>query len=281
MVSSTEYRSDVFSMIMQEPKYALQVYNCLNGTSYDDPSIVEVKINERGFSLSIRNDATFYVNSDINFYEHQSTVNPNIPLRQLRYFVSEVEELIKDKDIFGTKLISLPTPRFAVFYNGASKQPEVVEYRLSSAFADNSSPQLELICKMYNINPGNNVKMMRECEALSGYQTFVEKTREFLNSELEPKEAVKSAIDYCIKNNIMTDFFKRKRPEVEKVTLLDYTFERRLELVARDSKSEGFSEGEAKGLQKQLINLVHKGLLSLEDASSEAGMTVDEFKALL
>lgn len=147
--------------------------------------------------------------------------------------------------------------------------------------------------------------MMRECEALSGYQTFVEKTREFLNSELEPKEAVKSAIDYCIKNNIMTDFFKRKRPEVEKVTLLDYTFERRLELVARDSKSEGFSEGEAKGfsegeakgfsegeakgfsegeakgLQKQLINLVHKGLLSLEDASSEAGMTVDEFKALL
>lgn len=281
MVSTTEYRSDVFSMIMQEPKYALQVYNTLNGTSYDDPTLVTVRLNERGFSLSLRNDSTFYVNSDLNLYEHQSTVNPNIPLRQLRYFISEIKEIIKDKDIFSSKLIKLPTPRFAVFYNGTAKQPESYEYRLSTSFADSNASELELICKMYNINPGNNVTMITGCEALSGYQTFVEKTKECVSEGYEPKEAVKSAIDYCVSNGIMVDFFNHKRQEVEKMTLLDYTFERRLELTARDSRAEGFSEGEASGAQKQLIALVQKGLLSVFDAANEAGMTVENFEQLM
>ena len=95
----------------------------------------------------------------------------------------------------------------------------------------------------------------------------------------------------------MADFFNRKRQEVEKVTLLDYTFERRLELVARDSKAEGMAEGKAEGLaegkavglvegkaegaQNQLIILVKKGKLSLNDAASEAGMTPEEFEKLM
>lgn len=123
--------------------------------------------------------------------------------------------------------------------------------------------------------------MITGCEALSGYQTFVEKTKECVSEGYEPKEAVKSAIDYCVSNGIMVDFFNHKRQEVEKMTLLDYTFERRLELTARDSRAEGFSEGEASGAQKQLIALVQKGLLSVFDAANEAGMTVENFEQLM
>ena len=52
-----EYRSDVFSMLMEVPKYALDVYNALNGTDYSDPDLIEIKTLEKGISLSIRNDA--------------------------------------------------------------------------------------------------------------------------------------------------------------------------------------------------------------------------------
>ena len=38
-----EYKSDVFSLLMQTPAYALEVYNALNHTHYDNPEDVYVK----------------------------------------------------------------------------------------------------------------------------------------------------------------------------------------------------------------------------------------------
>ena len=127
--------------------------------------------------------------------------------------------------------------------------------------------------------------MITECEALAGYQTFIEKTKAYVNEGYEPKEAVKSAINYCISKGILVDFFNRKRQEVEKVTLLDYTFERRLELTARESRAEGYADGKSEGLsegaQNQLVVLVKKGLLSVSDAANEVCMTVEEFEKLM
>lgn len=37
-----EYKSDVFSMLMQDRRRALEVYNAINGTAYDDPAQVEL-----------------------------------------------------------------------------------------------------------------------------------------------------------------------------------------------------------------------------------------------
>lgn len=112
--NNREYASDVFSMLMEERDKALDVYNGLNGTNYVDPSMVEICVLERGISLSIRNDAAFIVQSDLNIYEHQSTYNPNIPLRELIYFIEIVKKLIINEDIYGSKKLSIPTPKFAV-----------------------------------------------------------------------------------------------------------------------------------------------------------------------
>ena len=42
MAENREYKSDVFSMLMENKENALQVYNALNGSAYDDPEQVEV-----------------------------------------------------------------------------------------------------------------------------------------------------------------------------------------------------------------------------------------------
>ena len=57
MAGNREYKSDVFGMLMEEPGYALEVYNALNHSDYRDPGLVEVCSLERGISLSVRNDA--------------------------------------------------------------------------------------------------------------------------------------------------------------------------------------------------------------------------------
>ena len=56
---SREYKSDVFSMLMENKTYALEVYNALNDTDYADPEAVEVVDLDKGVSLSMRNDASF------------------------------------------------------------------------------------------------------------------------------------------------------------------------------------------------------------------------------
>ena len=129
MGKNREYKSDVFSMLMEDKANALDVYNALNGSDYVDPEEVEIVQLEKGVSLSIRNDASFIIDMNISFYEHQSTHNPNMPLRFAIYFMNAIEDWIKQKkkDLFSPNQIRIPTPYFVVFYNGAEKRPEYEE----------------------------------------------------------------------------------------------------------------------------------------------------------
>ena len=51
MAGNREFKSDVFGMLMEEPKYALEVYNALNHSDYRDSELIEVCNLERGISL--------------------------------------------------------------------------------------------------------------------------------------------------------------------------------------------------------------------------------------
>ena len=124
MEGNREVKSDVFSMLLEDPVYALQTYNALNHSDYQDPGLVEICTMERGISLTVRNDASFFLAMNLNIYEHQSTVCPNMPLRELIYVTNLLEQYVKDKHIYGWKLVKLPTPGFAVFYNGTEEQTE-------------------------------------------------------------------------------------------------------------------------------------------------------------
>ena len=173
-----------------------------------------------------------------------------MPLRFLLYFSSILQDMVaqKEYDLYGKKQIPIPTPKFVVFYNGVEARPEKETMRLSDAFLQkNEHYQLELMCEVYNINPGNNIDVMKNSHVLSGYTDFVEKVREKMVENKDIKEAVSEAIDECIKEGILKDFFQKNRKEVEEVAALDFTFERREELIRRDSFEEGKEEGREEG----------------------------------
>lgn len=259
MAGNREYKSDVFSMLLEDPKNALEVFNGVNGTDYDDPNELVIHRLDKGISLSIRNDASFILDMNLSLYEHQSTYSPNIPLRNLIYLVNLLQKLINKKDLYGSRLIKIPTPRFAVFYNGTENRPEVEELRLSTAFEHTmDSPEIELHCKVYNINKGNNVELLRRCPVLRDYMYFVDKVRFYIGQlgdlpeELE--EAIELAIDDCINNHVLEDFMKSRRSEVVKVTQLDYTHERRMKLVQQEEYEHGLQQGIQQGLQQGIQN---------------------------
>jgi hypothetical protein len=255
MAGNREYKSDVFSMLMEDKRNALQVYNAVNGSDYDDPEVVEICTLDRGISLTIRNDVAFVVDANLSVYEHQSTVCPNMPLRSLIYVTEILKTMTRSDNIFSKRLLKIPTPKFAVFYNGTQEEPEQYEMKLSDAYEHpTDKPELELICRVYNINKGKNRELLEKCPILKEYMVFVEYVRQY-NKETGYEDlgkAINEAINRCVEEGVLKDFLIRRRAEVVKMTQLDYTFERQIMLEKKYSREEGIDEGELKSLILQI-----------------------------
>ena len=264
-MANREYKSDVFSMLMEDKDRALQLYNAVNLSDYEDPEEVELYNLDKGISLTVRNDAAFVLNMSLSVYEHQSTVCPNMPVRSLVYFSVMLKKLI-----YGRTLVRIPTHRFAVFYNGEEDQPEQYDLRLSDAFwKPIEKPEIELVCRVYNINRGKNRELLDRCPWLREYMVFVDCVREFHreNGYEDLEDAIKRGIDRCIRENVLRDFLMERQMEVVKAMTLDYTFERRIMLQREEARAEGHQEGRQEGL---------KALIS---TCKELGITFDETAA--
>lgn len=266
-IGNREYKSDLFSMLLRNRSYALDIYNALNGTDYGDPELVEIITLESGIALSVRNDASFIICHEMNFYEHQSTYSPNSPLRQLIYVSNTIMKQISRRDLYSRRQIQIPAPRFVVFYNGTEKRPPREILRLSDSFTKHmENPELELICTVININPEYNQELMEKSRVLYGYTYFVEQTRGNMARQKESgtpvnlETAIEAAIDHCIENHILEEFLRENRNEVAKVMVLDYTWERREELIRAEEYEEGRAEGERSGRQAIVLNMLKRGI---------------------
>lgn len=75
------YKDRVFRMIFKEKKEFLELYNAMNGTAYTDPEELVVTTLENTIYMGMKNDVSFLLHDKLSLYEHQSTDNPNMPLR--------------------------------------------------------------------------------------------------------------------------------------------------------------------------------------------------------
>ena len=250
-----EYKSGVFSMLLEEKSYALEIYNALNHSDYKNPDEITIITAEHGVFLSIRNDASFYIDGNTNYYEHQSTYNPNMPLRFLIYFANDIEKTPEVKErLFGRRLIKIPTPHFVVFYNGVENRPESEEMKLSYAFLQQTDePQLEVICRVYNINPGFNEELKGNSKVLGDYTRFVEKVRRY-HETVELDVALKCAVEDCIEEGILAEFFRNRGSEVIQMTVLDYSTEKQVEYAREEGIEIGIEKGIEKGIEQERAN---------------------------
>ena len=137
-------------------------------------------------------------------------------------------------------MIKIPVPHFVTFYNGLEKWiEEEEEIKLSDMYeipVDN--PQLELKVRVININ--RDADILSKCETLRGYMTFVNKTRCKTQVERKDvKQAVLEAIDECMEENILVDFFEKHREEVVEVSIYDYDEEKVRKTLADEAREEG------------------------------------------
>ena len=102
----------------------MALYNAMNETSYENEDDLKVTTLESALYLEMKNDVSFVLYDELLLYEHQSTKNPNLPLRNLFYVSDVYSELTKDVFLYGSVPVQIPEPKFVVFYNGVESMQE-------------------------------------------------------------------------------------------------------------------------------------------------------------
>ena len=255
-----KYKDSLFRKVFSDRKDLLNLYNALNDTQYTDEEGLTVTTLEDVIYISMKNDVSFLLGGTMNLYEHQSSYNPNMPIRGLMYLARLYQNYIDDCEInvFSPVLKHLPSPKFVVFYNGSKDEPDQKILRLTDAFAEegmSGESCLECCATMLNINYGHNYELMEKCRRLEEYSAFVAEVRKALEEGGNQRQAVDDAIDICIEKGVLRDILIRERAAIMNMVLscTEKQYERLVEkeLEQQDKKIKE-QEKKLKAGEKQL-----------------------------
>lgn len=286
LTTHRNYKDTVFRMLFSDRKNLLSLYNAVSGAHYDDPEKLEIVTLENAIYMGMKNDLAFIIDTDLFLYEHQSTYNPNMPLRDLFYISSEYQKLVDKKSLYSSVLQKIPAPQFIVFYNGTEKEKDSWVNHLSEAFQNLSgNPKLELEVLTININEGHNPELMEQCQTLKEYAQYVNCVRRYAK-KFELADAVEQAVDECIHKNILSEFLRKNKAEVIAMSIFEYDKEEEEERKLRKAEYEaGVAAGMKDGMKAGVADGISKGkiLAKKEDtiALSKLGLPVEQIASAL
>ena len=250
------YKSTLFIMLFQDKKNLLELYNAVSGKHYTDPEVLEINTLENAIYMTVKNDISFLIDGWLSLYEHQSTYNPNLPLRFLLYIAKLYSRMTRNANLYGTKVIRIPPPEFLIFYNGKEELPERTVLKLSDMYEkEDPHAGLELEAVMLNISGKNNRKLKDACRTLKDYAIYTDKVREYAE-EMDLADAVERAIRECIAEDVLKDFLEKHRAEAKEMSLFEYDQEKHM----RQEREEAWAAGLEEGQEQMLMTLIRKKL---------------------
>ena len=259
------FKSTLFIMLFEDKKNLLELYNAITGKHYADPELLEINTLENAIYMSMKNDVSFLIDGRLSLYEHQSTKNPNLPLRFLLYISHLYSRLTVKENLYGETIVQIPAPEFLIFYNGKDKMPERQILKLSDMYSvQEGQPKLELEATLLNISGSNNQKLKEACRTLGEYAIYTDKIRNYTET-MELSEAVDRAMDECIREDVLREFLMKHRAEARAMSIFEYDQERHMQ--------QEREAGIEKGKEQLLRRLVQKNL--------SRGMSISEIAEVL
>ena len=195
--------------------------------------------------------------------EHQSSINGNLPLRDLLYMSTVLKRMIDTKQLYREKTLRIPRPAFIVLYNGPEDIPEYQELRLSDAYLGDKEEReedaLQLIVRVYNINSEKNAEILKKCETLRQYSRFVEIVRSYGHIDQLTSAAMVQIMAQCQEENVLTEFMAHYGTELIEMLFKELTREEDLEISRLDGYDAGVKDGEKSGFTKGEKSGISKG----------------------
>ncbi len=255
-----QYKSNLFTKLFGENREnALSLYNAVNNSNYTNAEDLTFTTLEDVVYMKMKNDVSFVFGRTLNLYEHQSTYNPNMPLRGFLYFADLYRKHVNKRTrIYGKRLVKIPTPRYLVFYNGstADYSEDRKELYLSDSFEEtDKSGKYQWTATMININHGKNKELMSKCKVLEDYSGFVAKVREY-NATMELADAIDKAVEEFIGKGVLGEYLRKHRNEVRDMFLTEFNEEEYLEMVREEEREEGIEIGMGRGRIAALFDVL-------------------------
>ncbi len=270
------YKARLFVMIFEDKKKLLELYNAVSGKHYEDPELLEINTLENAIYMSMRNDLSFLIDARLSLYEHQSTYSPNLALRFLFYLSDILSGMTADANLYGTKKVQIPAPRFVVFYNGEEEQPDRQILKLSELYAVKEEvPKLEMEILMLNVNQGHNPELMEACHTLWEYAEYTGRVRKYAKDQ-PIAEAVERAITECIREGVLKEFLEKNRREAKNVSIYEYDQEKHIRQEREEAWEAGEKAGVRKGEENKLMELIQKKLAKGKSVSEIAEALEEE-----
>ncbi|MDY5811635.1 MAG: hypothetical protein SPJ89_06620 [Treponema sp.] len=283
------YKDRLFKAIFgkQEHKdWLLSLYNALNNSDYKNPDDLELTTIGNIIYITMKNDLSFLIDSQMNLYEQQSTWNPNMPLHGLFYFAQLYQQHIskQKRDIYSSTLLKIPTPQFIVIYNGSRQTADVEKLKLSDAFeVPKNDGEFEWTATLVNINKGHNESLLAKCKPLNDYAIYIDRIKANIQQGLTKEEAVKEAMDFAIKNNMLNGFFLSQKLEVLNMSLTEFNQEEydrnRYDEGREAGIREGKLEGKLEGFIETAKNLLRMGF-SQNQITQATGLSAEQLNKL-
>lgn len=239
------YKDTVFSSLFYECKDATDnaknLYKALTGKEVEE--IEKCRLEEVLFR-EFKNDVAYIMDGKwVCFIEHQSTINPNMPLRLFVYAARTYERFITGDMIYSGNLVKVPKPEFYVLYNGKTKLKDD-NLKFSTAFYDNTGDTTaEINVKVLDIDYGRMNTQLKNCRTLSGYAFLVDSVRKN-NGNIE------KAVKECVDNNVLKEYLTFYGSEVINMLFEEYNAEKALEIRGKEEYEKGKADGEITGEEK-------------------------------
>ncbi|WP_303133841.1 transposase [uncultured Clostridium sp.] len=285
------HKDTLFRMIFSTRENLLSLYNAVNHSHYTDASELEIVTLKNAVYMNMKNDQAFLLDMQLNLYEHQSTWNPNMPLRFLMYVAREYQMLVRNQTLYASALVKVPTPHFVVFYNGETEQEAETILRLSHSFQQKTDkPELELMVRVLNINLDKKQEVLEACQLLKEYMLLVNKIRRYTDEYKDINQAVEQAVTECIEENILADFLRKNRAEAIEMCIFEYDDKREKELIRKAEYAEGMKEGERIGREagkkeeaERIFNIyqLFRENYTENQIKEKLGMNVEEVRKIL
>ena len=240
----------------------------------------------------MKNDVSLLIADSLSLYEHQSSYNPNMPIRGFMYFGKLYSKYIKSNklNLYGETQLTIPTPQYIVFYNGSQMKEDITELKLSDSFVDKSiGKRFEWTAAVININYGRNKELMEKCKVLKEYSILVDKIKKYAKVYEDLKQAIDRAVTECISEEILKDFLIKHRAEVIDVCITEYDEEETLNAIRDENFKRGIDvgidigkrEGIDIGKNQIICVLVRDGILETEKAAEKLGITIEELEKMM
>ena len=278
-------KDSVFTHLFGKKKNLKRLYAGITNdyTDYEEDDFKIITL-ENVLVNGVYNDLGFLLKDKlIILAEAQSTFNESMPIRYLIYLANSYWRYISENriNIYGTKKIKLPEPKFYMIYTGV-KDLKYKELRLSDLY-EVKTDDIMLELRMKIISKGDAPKSIVD-EYIRFCQIYDE-NRKDINSE--NIEVLRKTINYCIENDILKEYLTVERMEVEKIMMQLFTQKQAIDLMLQEEISDaenrgiaiGEKRGESRGIRLIAVNMKNQGF-DIDIIVKTTGLSKDEVELL-